>query len=84
MIILYQELYHDIGVIIMNNKIEKMSIKERVLHTSAKLFFEKGYQESTLREIANKSGVNYGSLTFAFKNKENILSMLIGAPYQAP
>ena len=66
----------------MNNKIEKMSIKERVLHTSAKLFFEKGYQESTLREIANKSGVNYGSLTFAFKNKENILSMLIAKVFE--
>ncbi len=66
----------------MNNKIEKMSIKERVLHTSAKLFFEKGYQESTLREIANKSGVNYGSLTFAFKSKENILSMLIAKVFE--
>lgn len=66
----------------MNNKIEKKSIKERVLHTSAKLFFEKGYQESTLREIANKSGVNYGSLTFAFKNKENILSMLIAKVFE--
>lgn len=66
----------------MDKKIEKMSIKEKVLHTSAKLFFEKGYQESTLREIANKSGVNYGSLTFAFKSKENILSMLIAKVFE--
>ena len=54
-----------------------MGIREKVLHTSAKLFFEKGSNESTLREIATKSKVNYGSLTFAFKSKENILSELV-------
>jgi len=63
-------------------KIEKMSIREKVLHTSAKLFFEKGYYNSTLREIANKSEVNYGSLTFAFKSKENILSELIAKVFE--
>ena len=45
-----------------------MGIREKVLHTSAKLFFEKGYNDSTLREISAKSNVNYGSLTFAFKS----------------
>lgn len=54
-----------------------MGIREKVLHTSAKLFFEKGYNDSTLREISAKSKVNYGSLTFAFKSKENILSELV-------
>ncbi len=52
--------------------------RSRVLHAAAKLFLEKGYTETTLRELATVSGVNYGSLTFAFRSKENILSELVG------
>ncbi len=52
--------------------------KSKVLHAAAKLFLEKGYTETTLRELSAVSGVNYGSLTFAFRNKENILSELVG------
>lgn len=52
--------------------------KSKVLHAAAKLFLEKGYTETTLRELSQVSGVNYGSLTFAFRSKENILSELVG------
>lgn len=52
--------------------------KSKVLHAAARLFLEKGYTETTLRELSTISGVNYGSLTFAFRNKENILSELVG------
>jgi len=52
--------------------------KSKVLHAAARLFLEKGYTETTLRELSAASGVNYGSLTFAFRNKENILSELVG------
>lgn len=52
--------------------------KSRVLHTAARLFLAKGYTNTTLRELAAVSGVNYGSLTFAFRSKENILSELVG------
>ncbi|MBO7250986.1 MAG: TetR/AcrR family transcriptional regulator [Clostridia bacterium] len=53
-------------------------VRSKVLHTSAELFLQKGYVNSTLREIAQLSGIKYGSLTFAFKSKENILSDLVG------
>lgn len=53
-------------------------VKSKVLHAAAKLFLAKGYVNTTLKELATLSGVNYGSLTFAFKNKENILSELVG------
>ena len=52
--------------------------KSKVLHAAARLFLEKGYTETTLRELSAVSGVNYGSLTFAFRSKENILSELVG------
>ena len=53
-------------------------VKSKVLHSAAKLFLAKGYTNTTLRELATMSGVNYGSLTFTFKNKETILSELVG------
>ena len=53
-------------------------VKSKVLHAAAKLFLAKGYTNTTLRELAAMSGVNYGSLAFAFKNKEAILSELVG------
>ncbi|MBQ2999293.1 MAG: TetR/AcrR family transcriptional regulator [Clostridia bacterium] len=52
--------------------------KSKVLHAAAKLFLEKGYTETTLRELSATSGVNYGSLTFVFRSKEKILSELVG------
>ncbi len=52
--------------------------RSKVLHAAAKLFLAKGYTNTTLRELATMSGVNYGSMTFAFKNKETILSELVG------
>ena len=53
-------------------------VKSKVLYAAAKLFLAKGYTNTTLRELAAMSGVNYGSLAFAFKNKEAILSELVG------
>lgn len=53
-------------------------VKSKILHAAAKLFLQKGYAESTVKEIAQVAGVSLGSLTFAFKNKENILCELVG------
>ena len=52
-------------------------VKSKILHAAAKLFLEKGYSQSTVREIAKTAGVNLGSLTFAFGSKEQILCELV-------
>jgi AcrR family transcriptional regulator len=49
-----------------------------VLHAAAKLFLEKGYVNSTMKEIASLASVNYGSMMFVFRSKEEILSELVG------
>jgi len=54
------------------------AVKTKVLHAAARLFLEKGYTNSSLREIATLAGVAYGSMTFAFGSKEGILSELVG------
>ena len=53
------------------------SVKSKILHAAAKLFLEKGYERSTIREIAEAAGVNRGSVCFAFKDKEAILCALV-------
>ena len=57
---------------------EKGSARSKVLHASAQMFLERGYEQSTMREIAAKAQVKYGSLGFVFKNKEAILCELVG------
>ena len=53
-------------------------VKTKVLLAAAKLFLEKGYTSSTMREIAATAEVNYGSMMFVFRSKEEILSELVG------
>lgn len=53
-------------------------VKSKVLHAAAKLFLEKGYTDSKMREISTLAGVNYGSMMFIFRSKEDILSELVG------
>lgn len=54
---------------------EKM--KNRVLFVSAKLFLQKGYTNTTLREITKEADINLGSLINLFRNKEDILAALV-------
>lgn len=52
-------------------------VKHKVLHAASKLFLEKGYHNSTIKDIAKVAGINYGSLVFAFKSKEAIVGHLV-------
>ena len=52
-------------------------MKTRALFTAARLFLEKGYTETSLKEIAAAAHINIGSLINIFKNKENILCDLV-------
>lgn len=49
------------------------SAKGRVLAAAAKLFAEKGYASSTVRDLAAEIGIQSGSIFHHFKNKEEIL-----------
>lgn len=54
-----------------------MCTRDKVLHSAAVLFLEKGFQKSTIVDIANHAGVNRGSVVFAITNKENLLKLLV-------
>lgn len=63
----------------MAKKVSEVNIstKDKVLHSAAVLFLEKGFQKTTIVDIANHAGVNRGSVVFAITNKENLLKMLV-------
>ena len=51
--------------------------RRKILLKAANMFLSQGYMQTTLRELAKKSGVNIGSLMHLFENKENILCALV-------
>ena len=61
--------------------------KQLVLRTAARLFLQKGYTATTLRQIAKEAGVNIGSVMYLYESKENILcelvSFVIGGQFAA-
>jgi len=51
--------------------------KEKILKISLKLFAEKGYKPTTVRDIAGAVGIKQSALYNHFKNKDEILSTLV-------
>lgn len=47
------------------------------LYAAAKLFLEKGYSNTTMKEIAKAAGIEYNALNRTFRFKENILADLV-------
>lgn len=55
----------------------KEDLRSKVLHTAARLFLEQGYTATTVRGIADASGVNVSAMVRAMGSKENILCELV-------
>lgn len=53
------------------------TMRSAILHTAAKLFLQKGYTATTLKEIAAGAQINIGSLMNLFKSKEDLLCDLV-------
>ena len=51
--------------------------RAKVLHAAAKLFLEKGYTMTSLKEIAAAAGVNLSTMNQHFGPKDNILAELV-------
>jgi AcrR family transcriptional regulator len=55
---------------------EPMSTRERILDVALDLFIEKGFDKTSLREIAEQLGVTKAALYYHFASKEDILMAL--------
>lgn len=56
---------------------DKTSRKQIILKEAARLFREKGYISSSLRELANRAGIQGGSIYHHFSSKQEILFQLM-------
>lgn len=54
----------------------KLTIERKVIDVSQKLFLEKGYDKTTIKEITEQAGITTGSLYHFFRDKEDILSYI--------
>ena len=61
----------------MSRQKQTEEVKRHVVAAALKLFLEKGYAQTTLREISAAAGVSYGSLYHHFEDKDGIFRELI-------
>jgi len=52
-------------------------LKQRILYVAAKDFLERGYTNTTMKDIAKKSQLSIGSVTNLYGSKEDILCGLV-------
>ncbi len=52
-------------------------VRKMLLYSAAKLFLQKGYSMTTVKELAADAGTNTGVLMRIFGSKENILAILV-------
>jgi AcrR family transcriptional regulator len=52
---------------------DETSTRERIVAAATELVIEKGYDEATMREIAERAGVSLGSAYYYFKGKEELI-----------
>lgn len=63
-------------------QVEKAYIREKILQVARTLFFQKGYNAVTMRQIAHYSGIGLGSIYTYFKSKEVLLKEIL-SPFLA-
>ena len=63
---------------IVNDDLSKSErTREAILAAAARLFRYQGYHATTMRDIAQKSGVEAGSIYYHFQSKDEILSEVL-------
>jgi Transcriptional regulator len=50
--------------------------RKQIIHAASKLFFEKGFDQTTMREISKASGLTMGSLYDYVRSKDDILVLV--------
>ena len=63
----------------------KKNTRRQILDTAKRLFNEHGYNDVSLKDIADEVGISKGNLTYHFSKKENIMeSLLLDGPNSKP
>ncbi|MEZ5017383.1 MAG: TetR/AcrR family transcriptional regulator [Flavipsychrobacter sp.] len=58
-----------------------MSTKTKIIKSSVELFNNKGFNETTIRDIAAATGISSGNFAYHFKNKEAVIEYFYNHMY---
>jgi len=64
-------------MVIMNKNTNELSTKQRILKSAVYLFAQKGYTETTIRELATTVGLKEASIYNHFESKNAILEYIL-------
>ena len=53
-----------------------MKTKEKIFNVAQKLFFQKGIDRTSVKEIAEKADINIAALNYHYKSKENLVDLI--------
>jgi AcrR family transcriptional regulator len=57
----------------MSGTLERLNVRDRLLETAARLFYQRGYQATGINEIIKQAGICKASFYHHFKTKEDLL-----------
>ncbi|GAB2550578.1 TetR/AcrR family transcriptional regulator [Gracilibacillus alcaliphilus] len=60
----------------MSRKYNAKQTKENIITTAVQLFMEKGFEKTSMRDIANTLGISKGGIYHHFKSKEEIIDIV--------
>lgn len=58
----------------MKSELECLSTKEKILKVTREIIAEEGFQNITIRKIANKAGVNVAAVNYYFGSKDAVIN----------
>ena len=58
-------------------QVQKQSVKEKIYEAALDIFYEKGYKDTTMREIAEKAEIPVGLIYTYFKNKADLFDYIV-------
>lgn len=56
---------------------KRIEARNQIMRASLKLFYTKGYEDTTTRDIIREAGILNGSLYNRFRSKDSILSSIV-------
>jgi AcrR family transcriptional regulator len=62
---------------VMHDKTERADKREHILQSAEQLFAEKGFDGTSVRDIAQHAGINLAMISYYFGSKEKLLEELI-------
>jgi len=69
----------DICVLVLTMSVDK---KEHIMHVAMELFAEKGFEGSSIRDLAQKADVNIAMVNYYFGSKEKLFEQLLAEKAQ--